>query len=717
MPKQFSQTQRTTFNKGLLTEFSELSFPNEASIDELNCNLFKAGNRSRRLGLDYEFNYALSDNTYNTGILYGTNLWENVAEQPDVEFVVVQAGNYLIFYKKDDGGLSPNQVNTTYTSSVAYRVDLNVFKTATGTPESSHVDVASIKGRLVVVSPQIEPFYIERSTVDGSFTETLIDFKVRDFSYQTDRSVLTTADASPDDARKYDTYNTGWVGTLGSSALSTYEASESEYPPLTHPWYSGKNSSGTFAVAEWQKVYSGNSLIVNGHYILDLFNKDRQTASGLANVENEVQSKRFKTVAAFAGRVFFSGVDSRIYFSRILEDFSDIGNLYQLNDPTSEEISDILDTDGGYLEITEAFDIKKLHAFGSSLLVFADNGVWRVSGVDGVFRATEFSVFKVTDEGLAMRKGFVPAQNSVPFWWSYTGIHTVQVTDEGGVVEVNVSRDTIQTFWDNISGDAKAFVQGTYNSKDDIVIWMYPNEGETQPYKLNRMLLLDAGLGAFYPWQVSDKASVTPYVTSIGFYNAAASTDTTFNVVDTLGNQVVDSLGNTVVANANSGVVLAESSVRLLTVDQNTGKLTWSVFASTDFLDWGTTDYSSYAESAYNFVSDLGRYKVSPFITVFMRMTESSWTSNGDGTYSPVRDSSLRVSAYWDFRNSNSSVKQEAYKYKYTSTDGTYPQDVMMTRLKLRGRGRVMRLRFESSEGKDFNLLGWETFNATNGKY
>jgi len=50
--------------------------------------------------------------------------------------------------------------------------------------------------------------------------------------------------------------------------------------------------------------------------------------------------------------VFFSGLDSgknggKIYFSRLSSRISDASNCYQNNDPTSETLSDLLDTDGG----------------------------------------------------------------------------------------------------------------------------------------------------------------------------------------------------------------------------------------------------------------------------------------------------------------------------------------------------------------------------------
>jgi hypothetical protein len=47
----------------------------------------------------------------------------------------------------------------------------------------------------------------------------------------------------------------------------------------------------------------------------------------------------------------------------------------------------------------------------------------------------------------------------------------------------------------------------------------------------------------------------------------------------------------------------------------------------------------------------------------------------------------------------------------------TYPYDTIVCRTKVRGKGRVMRMRFESETGKDFYLIGWEIVSGTNPRY
>ena len=135
-------------------------------------------------------------------------------------------------------------------------------------------------------------------------------------------------------------------------------------------------------------------------------------------------------------------------------------------------------------------------------------------------------------------------------------------------------------------------------------------------------------------------------------------------------------------------------------------------------------DYDAYVESSYNFIGDLGRRKTSPYITVFLKQTETGWTGTSETGFSPIRESSLKVSAYWDFKNTPATSPQQAYRLKYVPVvDETnlgvfnYPKSVIQSRLKLRGRGRVVKLRFDAEAGKDFNLLGWETFDLRNAGY
>ena len=67
---------------------------------------------------------------------------------------------------------------------------------------------------------------------------------------------------------------------------------------------------------------------------------------------------------------------------------------------------------------------------------------------------------------------------------------------------------------------------------------------------------------------------------------------------------------------------------------------------------------------------------------------------------------------------------QQAYRLKYpvvvdptNLSNFAYPEDIITTRLKIRGHGRSMRIKYESEQGKDFILLGWGMIQGRNTRF
>ena len=727
MPQSLTSKAITTFTGGLITEAGELTFPEGASVDELNCSLEKAGNRRRRLGLHYEDASVLSSNTVNHSTAVHEETWSNVANQSNLEYLLVQVGTSVYFYSKAASPLSGGTVDTTYVSGVPYVVDLTTYKPAgISDADIGAIQVASIKGAAVVVAEGINPFYITQDIDTGAFTETTIDFKARDFEFLGDKtaSLAEVATGSVTLDRQYDTANAGWTETKGAAALSTYLAADTAYSPLAHPWYSGKDASGNFSESEWQKVYSGTTLIVGGHYILGIFDGDRATASGIASVTGYTTLKRFTTTSTFFGRIFYSGLSSdkdggRVYFTSILESLGELGDCYQQNDPTAEDFSDLLDTDGGFISIPEAHNIRELQVFGSSLLVFADNGVWAISGVDGVFRATEFSVTKITTEGLHSTGSLVDVEGA-PIWWSASGIQTMVADQVSGRPNAqNLSTTTIQTFWNEIGGSARSNVKGLYDSVAKKVFWIYPELTETKANKYNRVLILDLTLQAFVPWTVEDEDTAEPkYILGMSYFSGVGSVRQDIGV--TVDGVQVTAGGVDVTVSGYLDTTDQDSAIKFLVRDA-TGALTFAEFSGEDFLDWASVDYSSFAEAGYDFLGDMTLKKTAPFVTTYMRTTETGYTGDETNGYNPIRPSSCKMSVYWDFKTSASTTAQQIYRFKRIPIIDTgdlssfdYPTSVITTRNKIRGKGRSMKLRFESETGKDFNLLGYEVIGARN---
>lgn len=702
-----SLIQRTvnTFVKGLITEASELTFPENASVDELNCTLSLDGTRRRRKALAYEPDHVLSDIVVPEGVLIHTLDWYNVAGQANLEFLVVQVGAIVYFYEKAVEPLSGNKfVNS---------VDLNTFAASNNlSPSEERIQVTSLNGELVIASAALNTFHVKFDTVAKTFTSTAITFKERDFEWQGSDNEVTNLYFSTGTSteRTYDAKNVGWGQGGGPPTYNN---------PLTHAWYAGKDANGAFDQAEWEEIYTGSSLAANGHFVLDVFNKQREGLTA------EVETARFRTVAAYAGRVFFAGLDSaknsgKVYFSRLTERMADVGNCYQVYDPTSEIISDLLDTDGGVVNIPDAHNIRMLHVLGASLLVFAENGVWAVAGVDNVFRATEYAITKISDTGI-VNEGSFTIGGGVPIWWSKTGIYAIkQDSNLTTPTAQNLTLQTIQSFWNSIDNEKKAQVIVEYDRINQKVYWFYPDNGESIDYKYNNALVLDLNLQAFYPWRIEDQDGSTSYVVGLSYYSGLGSTATETEVVN--GSDDIVNGSDNVIATLYRDFLQGDSEIKVLVRDGATGKLTFATFNGAHYLDWDEANYSSYVEAGYDFMGDMTTFKTAPYVTTYMRVTEDGYTYNGIG-YDLINPSSCLMSVSWNL-NKLTGTAREIYKLKDVPVvdpedlnNFNYPTDTVVTKSKVRGRGRSMKIRFDSSEGKDFHLVGYEVIGAKNNGY
>ena len=197
MPQSLSQKTINTFIKGLVTEAAELTFPPDASVDELNCDLRRDGSRRRRKAVEVEASNVLSSFTVATSELVHTDKWLNVGGQAGLEFLVIQTGAILHFY---------NKVSPPYSATeLSHTVDLSAYEVA-GSVGAANVkcQFTSLKGALVVASPAINTVYIERDNVAETLATTVISFKVRDFDWAGDKTTYSTETLTPSVGREYD---------------------------------------------------------------------------------------------------------------------------------------------------------------------------------------------------------------------------------------------------------------------------------------------------------------------------------------------------------------------------------------------------------------------------------------------------------------------------------------------------------------------------------
>jgi len=752
----------TTFVKGLFTEASKLNQPENTFVEGQNFVLQKDGTLKRRFGFDYESDYVLID----TGIAYVPDetsaitdyRWDNVGNNPNVSFVVVQYGLKLFFFDSSSNSIS-----------ASYKGSITLSPKANGTNGSYPFDMSHGSGRLIVVSNDIEPYYIEYD--NGIFTATPINIKVRDLWGVDDGLEVDERPGSDEwaearvaaglpldpvleEPHRYNLKNQGWAEeTIVSPASDdvvkdpiqhTYDA-RGFYP--SNADYILRDAELAYKPSLLESYTLGNTPAAKGHYIISAFYRgiDREARSGITGLPSDTESGRPSAVAFWQGRAFYSGIissvtdgDSKspnytgyVFFSKTIENQEDFEKCYQEADPTSQDDPDIVDTDGGHFRIIDCGEIFKLIPFTSSLVVIADNGVWRIGTTDnGVFSPTNYLIHKVSSIG-ALNKYSIVSTNAGIFYFSANGIEALTVDQiSGELVPQNISLTTIRSYYDSIPPLNLARAKGVWNPASDTIRWLFstdPNyDGVYYKNKFNTELVLDIKLQAFYPIKINSlDVTVPPYIAG---YITTPSHLTKQQVDNVLvnGEQVVVNGENVIVtSNVKSGT---NQDIKYIILKQpnndTTGnwQLTFGEFNNKSMNDWAAVDSVGIDTPAYiitgsETLGEPSRKKASKYIICYFNRTEDGFTYDASGNIVLTNQSSCYLQAIWDFANHSNwgkySTKFQAYRFNrnYTplnvSDPFNYGTDLIITKNKIRGNGRAISLRFESESGKQCEIVGW----------
>jgi hypothetical protein len=451
---------------------------------------------------------------------------------------------------------------------------------------------------------------------------------------------------------------------------------------------------GDFLPNLLDKLFSGNNRAPRGHFILDAFDKDRSTVSGLSGIATEVTNERPNTVTFFAGRVWF-GCNSTVYFSQLLTDTYKAGLCFQEADPTSEDISDLIATDGGVIPIPEISKIVRLVPHGDGVIVFATNGVWQVTGSTNGFTALDISVNKISPIGCKNPTSIVETEEGV-FWWSDVGV--MGMTEKSGIYgpipgsfdRSNISESTIQTFFNDIDENIKREVKGVFDARNNRVVWLY-RDADVSASQYNRVLIFDISLGAFYPWKFSNLSSNSPKIK--GIY---VSERLTFNEEEEVNRY--------------------PSTVEYFVMQGTSGR--FSQVTNGNFVDWETANgtgatYDSYIETGYELFNDAMKRKNITYLFTYLRQTE-------EGSLGPdlTASSSCYMTIKWDWADDPISNKWtepvQIYKAPLRLLPMESPADfntgfpVVITKNKVRGNGKAIQFRYGTSErNRNFDLHGW----------
>lgn len=824
-----------SFVKGLVTEASELTFPEGALVDGENFVLKRDGSLERRLGIDYEnlytkvstglteaqlaegrqafyrWNSPSGDSSLNIGVIRiynkfwfvdllttnpSTNLLNNSESitipeltTSDVQFanlnnqlIIVSQDlkNPIIFtYNTDNKKITTSTitlkirdlfgVNDGYESHVrpdyggiatmkewvAESADFekgdevfygsNVYKVqgttiGQGTVRklsSSSLHYYSISGNnATAVMGTTPPSHEEGTIANGTFTLKYV-------------RAITGTDTSEE--HRYNLRNQGWSSTIevkgGGDAIDKTGEVLGVFPSNADVYSLGKNSNPSNA--DYEK-YDPNILkknsqsryqVARGSFIIEAFKRGTSRLTVVGEVDEKItdlpqdqENGKLTTIAAYAQRLFYSGVksditepDSRspnynnyIFFSRVVKSPEDFEKCYQEADPTDPGINDLVASDGGTIQIPEISRIVKIVAAQSSLLVFCQNGVWEVYGDTGGFYANNFQVSKISTNGVLDQNSIVQVGGNF-LYWSNSGIYSLTTDSASGrFAPENVSLKTIQKFYLDIPYLGKKHCKGFYDEKENRVRWMYNDSAEYSETnyvnKYNKELVYDLTLQAFSVFSIGELASGSPYISDyIEIPNFISSEEAT-NVL--VGTDNVETSTDVVIVNVDIEADRDSQYAYLTLVGTD---WTISKYKDTTFTDWKTEDatgvnYVSYLVTGYEYFGDLLKRKQAPYIQMYFERTEDGYSISGN-ELTLNNPSSCLVQAQWNWSDSANSGKWgrefQAYKLlrhyipENASDSFDYGDKVIITKNKLRGSGKTLSLYIRSEEGKDMKLQGW----------
>lgn len=379
-----------------------------------------------------------------------------------------------------------------------------------------------------------------------------------------------------------------------------------------------------------------------------------------------------------------------MYYSQLVEDRSldFVGKCYQRNDPTSETQPDVLDTDGGVIPVNEASFIHKLVGFRDGVLIFSPNGVWFIRGTEGGFKATGFSVSRITGARSVSPESIVSLEDTVLFWGE-NGVFSIGFNEFDVVAAENITDPTIKTYYTDLTNAQKSSANGIYNRELARVEWYYKDPQGEFP-SLNPALYLDLRTGGWFPQHLESGTEVA-----------------------------VGNVDYSMIAPLEVPSLLQARGARYLFVRQQqetpVRKMRYYFGERADesevdkFYDDENFNINAHFIAGYDTLELPANKKGAPYIVTHMLRTED---------LNDEFHSSLKMRGQWDWTVTDEEGRwtpyQEMYRFRRTYikadlTDQQGSTSVVEHKAKMLGRGSALALRFQGKDDaeSDFKLLGY----------
>lgn len=704
MPRAQNVSVQNSFARGIITEATALTFPENACTESDNVVFNRIGIAERRLGFDAE-----SLHTSYTASLVGnvvvSYLWANVSGVGDISFVVVQVGNTLHFYAvTSDAALSANKHATT--------IDLTTFvPSGITTVASLECQFSSGNGLLFVTNPNLNSFYVSYSSDTNAFTTATISLQQRDFEGDTtdalaiDARPASTNLAGLTAAHKYNLQNQGWTDIATVGTLEKWDAARTDMPSNADVSWYFKDTSDNFDFTTVDNRAVGNSAAPKGHYIYSIYSISRSSnVSGATNFT--IATDRVSCSAFYAGRVFYGGLkgsnsNAKIFFSQVVQSNTQYGLCYQENDPTSETLFNLLPTDGGVINIIDAGTVYKMLPSLNALVVFASNGVWAISGSQGIgFTANDYTISKISSVRCISSTNFIDVEGT-PYWWNLDGIYTLTLDSQTNAMKILAITDTtIKSLFDTITGESKQYARGAYDFFTKRLTWIYksaPSVSFEDKYVYDRTLTFSLISNAFFT------GSIDP--TNVQINSIVDITGVGGNFVETgisdSSNIVIDG-SNTVTTFVNNSSSI-DSTVKYLIsyVSSGSPSISFAESFKDTYLDW-------------EFFDSVGQSFISYFITGFK--IRGQGMTKFQQNYMNIfldnsEDSGFKINSLWDYATTGNTGRWSTTQlFSITADDFS----TKVRKIKLRGTGLACQFKVSSNGNLPFTVIGWSVFESGN---
>lgn len=397
-------------------------------------------------------------------------------------------------------------------------------------------------------------------------------------------------------------------------------------------------------------------------------------------------------------------------------------NCHQLNDPNSEVINDILDTDGGTISISEIGDIFKIVEYRNHILVFAENGVWSISGNESVsFKPTSYTIQKVSEDGVSRGEGVISTDDGV-FYISREDLKVIILNQSGVLTVSDVSETKIKSKMFEVAREFNSSVNACLvldrENKRLHINYTKPVNGFSSASNSLKLagqsysLVFDMRLGSFYEWELSydnKTAMGENLIPGISY-----SSDYTTNYKIDLGLIYDDKDG--MCALFQNGVVTGEF---LLTLRMGRTlykyKQNYGLFATIDggSLTRGFPRFPVSFEVPFDLVGDMTLSKSVQTMHIFQDANTDYFgtQTSGDGSITFFRPE-IYMSTSWDWDSSYSNDQEIAGNIQYPEVQNYSKKKVLINKVRVPGSGRCLSLRFRNRTdgqlfGGAFKLLAY----------